>query len=415
MAFKKALTDPGSIRNDIADGLKSPGYYYVLLIVIAVLIGSLSFACSDSTSPVETGTENIALERVFPELEFDRPVALLQMPGDSSRWFIVETQGRVKTFEAESTVTDAEIVLDISDRVISGGERGLLGMAFHPRFAETGFVYLSYTASENGQLVSRISRFYMPVEQLEIQADSETVILSLEQPYTNHNGGNIAFGPDGYLYIGFGDGGGAGDPEGNAQNTSTVLGAILRIDVDGGSPYSIPADNPFAESAGCESGGCPELFAWGLRNPWRWSFDPETGELWAGDVGQNQWEEIDIIRRNGNYGWNIREGSRCYQATDCASEDLVPPVTEYSHSEGCSVTGGYVYRGDRLSDFAGVYIYGDYCSGNIWGLRPTGDEYQTELLISSGLAISSFGQDTNGEVYVLDFNGGGIFQLVETS
>ncbi len=353
----------------------------------------------------------ITLVRVFPELTFEHPVALIQMPHEDDRWFVVEVAGRVKTFSRMDSAEDAEVFVDISDRVASGGERGLLGMAFHPRFVENGYVYLSYTTDDEGRLVSRISRFVVDEKHLRIRPDPEAVILSLEQPHANHNGGNIVFGPDGYLYIGFGDGGSAGDPEANGQNMATLLGSILRIDVDGAVPYAIPPDNPFARNSSCASGGCPEIYAWGLRNPWRFSFDLATGRMWVGDVGQDRWEEVDLIERGGNYGWNIREGSRCFRTTDCPSVGLAAPAAEYPHDEGCSVTGGYVYRGNRLTDLDGIYIYGDYCSGKIWGLRPPAEGHKTELLATSTLAISSFGQGNDGEIYVLDFDGGGIYRV----
>jgi len=228
----------------------------------------------------------------------------------------------------------------------------------------------------------------------------------VDQPFLNHNGGQIAFGPDGLLYVGLGDGGSGGDPLGHAQDTSTLLGSILRIDVDRGTPYAVPPDNPFAAG-----GGRPEIFAWGLRNPWRWSFDRETGELWCGDVGQNRWEEVDRIRRGGNYGWNVREGAHCFASAECDSAGLIEPVAEYSHDEGCSITGGYVYRGATLPQISGAYVYGDFCSGRIWGLFSAGGgALAPRLLAESGLQISSFAEDHDGELYVVDY-GGGIHRL----
>ena len=244
--------------------------------------------------------------------------------------------------------------------------------------------------------------------------ESEVIIMEVEQPYANHNAGQLAFGPDGYLYIALGDGGSAGDPLGNGQNLTTMLGSILRIDVSGLSgpgDYEIPADNPFVGIEGARE----EIWAYGLRNPWRFSFDSETGLLWAGDVGQNSLEEIDIITKGANYGWNIMEGSQCYSpATSCNQSDLTLPVAEYDHSQGCSVTGGYVYRGEQITSLQGYYIYGDYCSGNIWALAYDGSVVtENLLLVDSELSITSFGEDLAGNLYILDRQGG-IYTLVET-
>ncbi len=369
-----------------------------------------SSACQAFSKPT---SNQIKLENAFPNLKFNSPVALLQAPGDNSRWFIVERGGSVITFDNIETISVSSVFIDISNRVVSGGERGLLGMAFHPNFENNGQVFLSYTG--NGQsLISNISRFTSNDGGLTLSPASEEVIISVEQPYSNHNGGNIAFGPDGYLYIGFGDGGSGGDPDGNGQNINTLLGAILRIDVDSASPYAIPPDNPFSNSQNCSSGnGCPEIFAWGFRNPWRWSFDSETEELWVGDVGQNMFEEIDYVEINQNYGWNIFEGNHCYSAPSCDSTNLAFPVVEYSHDEGVSVTGGYVYRGNDIQSLKGKYIYGDYGTGIIWEI--TADPNTTDepvLLINSGLNISSFAQDNDGELYVLDLPSGSIYRLI---
>ena len=243
-----------------------------------------------------------------------------------------------------------------------------------------------------------------------VAPESELVILEVPQPYANHNGGQIAFGPDGYLYIGLGDGGSAGDPRRNGQNPSTLLGAILRIDVSGATaeqPYAIPLDNPFVDG-----GGRPEIWAYGLRNPWRFSFDRETGELWTGDVGQNRWEEIDIIERGGNYGWNAMEGHHCFQpSSDCENEDFIPPVWEYSlDGDACSVIGGYVYRGTAIQTLVGTYVYADFCTGEIFGLRRDGEDVVNRLLVDTDLRISSFGEDNDGELYVLS-QGEGIYLL----
>jgi glucose/arabinose dehydrogenase len=350
----------------------------------------------------------IALERAFPNVSFHRPVALLQAPTDVDRWFVVEQGGRVLVFDNDPQVSQTSVFIDIRDRVDDGPtEAGLLGMAFHPDFANNRQVFLSYTRTGD-PLVSSVSRFTSSDGGKTLDAASETVILTLEQPFGNHNGGGIGFGPDGLLYLGFGDGGSGGDPQGNGQNTDTLLGAILRIDVDQAPPYTIPSDNPFAQG-----GGRGEIYAWGLRNPWRWSFDRVTGELWVGDVGQNQWEEIDRVERGGNYGWNVREGAHCFNAETCDTTGLIDPVAEYAHSQGCSVTGGYVYRGLAVPDLQGVYLYGDFCSGRIWGL-PSGKAgaSASRVLLDSDIAISSFGEGLDGEVYALDHRGGALFRLV---
>jgi uncharacterized repeat protein (TIGR03806 family) len=287
---------------------------------------------------------------------------------------------------------------------------GLLGIAFHPGFPANPRVYLSYTTSVGGALRSRISEFTTPDGGLTLAAGSERVLLTVNQPYSNHNGGHIAFGPDGYLYAGFGDGGSGGDPQNNAQTLTTLLGKILRIDVDAGSPYGVPAGNPFAANPLCNANGtgaqgCPEIFAWGFRNPWRWSFDRQTGQLWAGDVGQGAWEEIDVVVLGGNYGWRFREGAHCYSPTSgCPTAGLIEPVSEYDHSLGSSVTGGYVYRGSAVASLAGRYVFGDFASGRIWIADPQGSRTPIQIA-DTNHAISSFGEGLDGELYVVDYAG----------
>jgi len=348
----------------------------------------LSAACS---------SQSVELVPAFPRLVLERPVALLEAA--SGRRYVVEQGGRILTFTAADG-GDASVFVDISDRVDDGpSEAGLLGMALDPQFAGNGRVILSYTRSA-APLTSVVARYTSSDGGLTLDPASEQVILTIEQPYTNHNGGQVAFGPDGYLYLGFGDGGSGGDPLGNGQNPLTLLGSMLRIDVSV-TPYAIPSDNPFVLG-----GGRPEVYAYGLRNPWRWSFDRVTGRLWAGDVGQNLWEEIDIIVRGGNYGWAIREGMHCYQALSCTEAGLIAPVAEYNHFQGCSVTGGYVYRGAAVPALQGRYLYGDFCSGRIWSRQvDAGPGVESVELINSGLHISSFAEDRAGEVYVIDYSG----------
>jgi uncharacterized repeat protein (TIGR03806 family) len=353
----------------------------------------------------------IALQQAFPNLTFNNPLLLLQAPGDDSRWFVVEKAGRVLVFPNRASVTTAEVAtfVDIDPRVESGpSEAGLLGMAFHPQFASNRRVYLSYTRA-GAPLTSVLSAFVSNDGGRTLDANSEQQLLTLDQPFDNHNGGHIAFGRDNLLYIGFGDGGSGGDPQGNGQNTNTLLGKMLRIDVDGGSPYAIPSDNPFASG----TGGRREIYAWGFRNPWRWSFDRSNGEMWLGDVGQGNWEEINKVVRGGNYGWKTREGQHCFSpSSGCSTAGLIDPVAEYSHASGrCSITGGYVYRGNAIAALQGQYLFGDFCSGEIWSLRNQSGA-TAQLAASSGVSISSFGQGNDGEVYVLSYGGSGrIYRL----
>jgi glucose/arabinose dehydrogenase len=296
---------------------------------------------------------------------------------------------------------------------MGGNEEGLLGLAFAPDYRENGYFYVYYSAADPRRSV--VSRFSLDQENINVaDSQSEVIIMEIAQPFSNHNGGQLAFGPDGYLYIGLGDGGSEGDPQGNGQNLGTLLGKILRINVSGLSApgdYEIPADNPFLNTKGAP----PEIWAFGLRNPWRFSFDSATGLLWAGDVGQNLWEEIDIVAKGANYGWNIMEGFHCYSpATGCNQSGLTLPLVEYDHSQGCAVIGGYVYRGDQIPSLQGYYIYGDYCSGNIWALAYHDNAVTKNILLAeSGLSITSFGEDLAGNLYILSRDGG-IYTLVQS-
>ncbi len=365
--------------------------------------------------PVAT-TPTITTQPVFTNLTFNQPVAILQAPGDSSRWFIAEKGGLVRVFDNDQNASATGIFLDISSVVNAIGEGGLLGLAFHPNFPATPEVFVSYTRS-GAPLVSYISRFFSTDSGQTLNAASEGVLLTVDQPASNHNGGDISFGPDGFLYVGFGDGGGSGDPGGNGQNTNTLMGAIVRLDVEGGSPYAIPAGNPFEANAVCSGGSgtddCPEIYAWGLRNPWRFSFDAVTGKLWAGDVGQGDWEEIDVITGGGNYGWNVREGAHCFSPANGCADTFVEPTTEYDHSIGRSVTGGHVYRGAVISDLGGWYLFGDFTSGRLFGIREdSAAGIAPEIFGETGLQIVSFGHDTGGEVYLLNF-AGTIHQVID--
>ncbi len=326
--------------------------------------------------------------------------------------YVVEQPGIIRVFNNDSSVTSSKVFLDIRDRVLSGGEQGLLGLAFHPDFENNGIFYVDYTASNPRRTV--ISRFYIKSNTPnEADPSSEERIMEINQPYSNHNGGRILFGPDGYLYIGMGDGGSGGDPQGNGQNRQTLLGTILRIDVDhpaSGKQYGIPPDNPFA---GNTNGFREEIYAYGLRNPWRFSFDPVTKDLWAGDVGQNKYEEIDIIKPGKNYGWNIVEGFHCYSpSSGCDTTGLVPPVWEYSHSEGHSITGGVVYRGKKLSTLNGQYIYADFVKNKVWALDYISENNIKNKLILNVDNVSSFGTDPDGEIYLCSFDGN-IYKIIK--
>lgn len=347
------------------------------------------------------------LDEAFSSLSFSSPVDLQRPDDGTNRIFIVEQQGIIKVFNNDISVSSAKTFLNISDSVLSGGELGLLGLAFHPDFKNNGYFFVDYTKNNPRRTV--ISRFKISNTNPDsADRNSEVILIEQSQPYSNHNGGQIAFGPDGYLYIGFGDGGSGGDPENRAQNLKTFLGKILRIDVNsanGNLNYSIPSTNPFINNINA----LDEIYAYGLRNPWRFSFDISTGTLWCGDVGQNLWEEIDTIKSGGNYGWRIMEGNHCYNPSNCSNAGLELPIWEYSHSSGnCSVTGGYVYRGDQSSPIYGKYIYGDYCSASIWALSYTGinpNSPVNDFLFKAPSNILSFGTDANNDLYVLCANG----------
>ena len=355
-----------------------------------------------------------AVDVAFPNLSFERPVGIYDAADGSGRLFVVEQRGAIYVFQNQREVTATAVFLDIRDRVNSAGsEEGLLGLAFHPDFESNGFFYVDYTAANPRRTV--IARFSV-VTGNPNRADeaSEFVLLEVLQPYSNHNGGQLAFALDGFLYISFGDGGSAGDPQGNGQNRATLLGKILRIDVDRtseGLNYGIPSDNPYVGNA---LGFREEIYAYGFRNPWRFSFDPENQWLWAADVGQDRIEEIDIVSKGMNYGWNIMEGNLCYNpASGCNQTGLTMPIWTYNHSLGYSVTGGFVYHGSELPELVGSYIYGDFGSGRIWALQYNGVDapVNTELLDSS-LNISSFGVDEQNELYICDYSGR-IYKLVK--
>jgi glucose/arabinose dehydrogenase len=329
--------------------------------------------------------------------------------GDGSgRLFVAEQGGTVRIIR--NGALEAVPFLDISGIVTAGGEQGLLGLAFPPGFSAKRYFYVHYTNRLNvGDTV--IARYRLSADPNLADPASGQQILTATQPFGNHNGGQLSFGPDGFLYIGLGDGGSGGDPLGNGQSLTTLLGKILRIDSESGAiPYLIPSGNPFL------GGRVSEIWAYGLRNPWRFSFDRKTGDLYIGDVGQGQFEEVDFQPASSsggeNYGWNIMEGAHCFNAPTCTQTGLVLPVQEYPHADGdCSVTGGYVYRGALFPELRGVYLYGDFCTGRIWGLRRFGGSWVNRLLLDTALNISTFGEDEAGELYLADYASGTIYTI----
>lgn len=340
-------------------------------------------------------TREIKLENVFGEATFDKPVGLEHRMGNPDTVYITEQPGRIVSMNLKKPEDEPTVLLDIRDIVYDeGGEQGLLGVAFHPNKANE--LYVNYTTKTH----TVIAKFAADVSKPEVfDPSSEQVLITFEQPYENHNGGQLAFGPDGYLYIATGDGGSGGDPQNNSQSLSTMLGKILRIDVEGREgeqAYSIPSDNPFM------GGEVPEIYAYGLRNPWRFSFDQETGRLWAADVGQNRLEEINIIEKGKNYGWRIQEGTECFNPkSGCDKSELVQPIFTYGRDLGVSITGGYVYRGKQLTELVGWYIYADYGTGTVWALRQEEDgSIVNKTVLESNENITSFGLDSAGEVFL---------------
>lgn len=363
----------------------------------------IPFIAQREVSPSRKAVEvapwaKINLEKVFSG--FKEPLYLVEAKDDSGNIYVVEKGGKIISLKNKSKTT----FLDISDRVRDReSERGLLSVAFHPDLKKNGRYFVYYTNSRGAVIVSEFNSA--------TGNQSEKVLLKISQPYSNHNGGQLDFGPDGYLYIGTGDGGAGGDPLDNAQNKLSLLGKILRIDVNNGSPYGIPPDNPFVNKSGED-----EIWAYGLRNPWRFSFDTKTGDLYNADVGQNEWEEINFQPANSkggeNYGWRILEGFHTFKNDNNTNiNSLTMPVMEYNHSEGCSVTGGYVYRGENFKQLDGTYFFGDFCTGNIWGLRNRNGEWEYAKFLTTDHLISSFGQDQTGNVYVIDFKSGDIYRI----
>ncbi|MYA53294.1 MAG: glucose dehydrogenase [Dehalococcoidia bacterium] len=371
-----------------------------------------------TSTPAADEEPAFALVPAFPGLpEYERFIDLIDVP-EHDLFLIVLQKGRVLSVDRDGPYDEPRTVLDHREATVCCGEQGLLSIALDPDFAANGYVYAHYNPSaEPGR--TWLSRFETTGGggALVIDPESELVLLRVRQPFTNHNGGTVLFGPDGMLYLGLGDGGAADDPYGHGQDFATYLGSIIRIDVRGASPerpYDIPSDNPFLE----DDGALPETWAYGLRNPWRMSFDRETGLLWAADVGQNRIEEISIIEAGGNYGWNIMEGSRCFlPETGCDRTGLVLPVWEYSHDDGCSITGGFVYRGQAVPELYGWYVYSDFCSDRIWAIdaetAATGG-FVAPIVLWEGepALVVSFAEDRDGELYVISFDGEGIYRVV---
>jgi glucose/arabinose dehydrogenase len=358
-------------------------------------------ACDESTGPGGPGDGDVELQATSVASGLTSPVFLTAPPGDD-RLFVVEQPGRIRIIEDGQLL--ATPFLDIADLVKFQGEQGLFSVAFHPDYAANGFFFVDYIDNQDD---TRVVRYRVSGDANVADAGSAKLILRVEQPAANHNGGLIVFGPDEMLYVGLGDGGGGGDPFDNGQDTGTLLGSLLRIDVDAGDPYAIPSDNPFQGVAGARG----EIWAYGLRNPWRYSFDAAANRIYVADVGQNQWEEVNAVAADDggvNYGWNIMEGLHCYQAGSCDQDGLTLPVLEYGHTGGsCSVTGGYVYRGDAIPEIAGHYFYGDACAGWVrsFALTDGQADQQTEWPFGNIGGILSFGVDDDGELYILSSNG----------
>ena len=388
--------------------------YDILLYIVLSFISVGLYSCIHSNAKEgQNSTTNIqndlgiGFKKAFDGLKFKRPLDLQAMPGSNDWLFIVEQQGKIWAIKNGDSPFEKKLVLDISSKVDDNtNEEGLLGLAFHPEFQNNGYLYVNYTVDRPHQ--SRISRFRIKRSELPaVDRESEEILMTYQQPYWNHNGGGLAFGPDGLLYIGVGDGGSGGDPRGHGQNRKSLLGSILRIDVNQGEEgklYSIPVDNPFKAN---REGFREEIYAYGLRNPWRISFDPLNGTLWTGDVGQNAYEEVDTIVNGGNYGWKLMEGDHCFKRKNCNSDQLIGPVWEYGRGDGFSITGGYVYRGDQVQLLNGKYIYGDFVSHKIWALDYSDPDQLQNILIADDrqLQVSSFGVDHEGELYLCSFNG----------
>lgn len=365
-------------------------------------------ACSSTNGAPPDSTDGVALALVAEELSF--PLYLTSPPGDS-RLFILEKGGRIRIVRNDSLLP--EPFLDISSQVSNGSEQGLLGLAFHPDYAANGRLFIDYTDTDGD---TRIVEYHVGADPEHADAASARILLTIAQPYSNHNGGQVAFGPDGYLYIGMGDGGSGGDPQGHGQDPGDLLGSILRIDVNGAAPYAVPPDNPWADSAGARG----EIWDIGLRNPWRFSFDRATGDLYIADVGQSAQEEVDVSTsasgsgRGVNYGWNRMEGRSCFGSGSCDRSGLALPVVQYTHADGCSISGGYVYRGSAIPALQGHYFYADFCQGWVRSFRlenGVAADQRAWPELAPGGNVPSFGEDAAGELYVISADGS-VYRIV---
>lgn len=392
---------------------------YQVLLAAVVVCSVWSCKSNDPVTPgggdqpsADVGKYNII--QAFPSLPvIDNPVELTA-PGDgSNRIFVVSQKGTIQVFSNTATVSSKSVFLDITSKITSGGEMGLLGLAFDPDYKTNGYFYVNYNR-RSPALETVIARYKVSDNANVAAPNSEEIMLTYEQPFENHKGGKLAFGNDKLLYIAAGDGGSAGDPNGNGQNKKVLLGKILRIDVSKAgtnTKYAIPADNPFK---GSNDGTREEIYAYGMRNPWRFSVDHTTGMIWAGDVGQGKIEEIDIIEKGNNYGWNTMEGNECYNGSNCNQTGLTLPIYSYvPGSLGASITGGYVARDKNLPNLAGRYIYGDYVSGNIWALTTSNKTFVKNDLIGKAAAnsLSSFGEDADSHLYILNYTDGKIYKF----
>jgi len=382
------------------------------LFFVAALPAFFTCGFKDKNEGNNAPAKGYSLVNAFPNITFDLPVELTAPNDGTQRIFVVEQKGRIMLID-KNNATKSNVFLDITDRVTSGGETGLLGLAFHPDYKNNGYFYVNYTRPD--PLRTIIARYKVNASNAAVaDANSETILLSYDQLYSNHNGGKLAFGNDGFLYIAVGDGGSGGDPGNRAQNRKDLHGKILRIDVNkpsGNLNYGIPSDNPFANN---KEGYREEIYSYGMRNPWRFSFDKQTNMLWCGDVGQNKIEEVDIIEKGGNYGWNIMEAEECYKSNDCNKAGLIEPVISYNHGSetGNSITGGYVCRDKNLPSLNGKYVYGDFTSGNIWALTYSNKKVQSNNVVAvlKG-GLSSFGEDDQHNLYALAYSTGIIYHL----
>ncbi|MDB5038393.1 MAG: hypothetical protein JWQ35_1921 [Bacteriovoracaceae bacterium] len=385
--------------------------YFILILPLFFFLSPNSLTVAESPS--------IKISEAFKNLKFDHPVFLTYAPDSGDRIFVVEQYGTIRVFENKADVSDSKIFLDVSSKVLSpgtggGNEEGLLGLAFDPEYRTNKTFYIYYIANQPERTV--VARYHTSVDPNKADAASEEKILEVSQPYSNHKGGMIAFGPDHFLYVGLGDGGSGGDPHHNGQNKNVLLAKILRIDPhpSNGHAYSIPVDNPFVQE---EQEVRKEIFAYGLRNPWRFSFDRVNGDLWVGDVGQDAWEEVDLVKSGDNMGWNYYEGTHAYEGTPDSKIKFKNPILEYSHKSGTGfcITGGYVYRGSKMPSLYGAYIYGDYGTGGVWALRYDGSNVVSNEKIGSASTLASFGEDQSGEIYLISHSEGKIYTITQSN